>query len=153
MERRGAPVTAFLRVADGPIRLRCKVYEPDHVLVLDPLLLPRVELTDGRAGWLVVNTVASPGSIEVPEPWRVATVDAVRIARARGLGGGAFPIVNSPLAGAFARVTGLAGLEALCAAIREYAPAAGESNAAAARDAWESVATGTGTWAIEGNLP
>ena len=32
VERRGAPVTAFLRVADSPINLRCEIYEPDDFM-------------------------------------------------------------------------------------------------------------------------
>jgi 2-oxoacid:acceptor oxidoreductase gamma subunit (pyruvate/2-ketoisovalerate family) len=139
VERRGAPVTAFLRVADRPIHLRCKVDEPDHLLVLDPLLLGQVELPADRAGWLVVNTAGGPASLDRYAPWRVATVDATHIARARGIGGGALPIVNSPMAGAFARVTGLVGLDALLAAVRESAPAQLEANVAAAEDAWEAV--------------
>jgi len=139
VERRGAPVYAYLRISDRPIRLRCRVYLPDHVLVLDPQLLRQVELPPGRPGWLVVNTAADPASLPAPEPWRAAAVDATRIARNCGLGGGAFPIVNSPMAGAFARVTGLAGLPALLAAIREFAPSGAEQNAAAARAAWEAV--------------
>ena len=139
VERRGAPVNAYLRISDRPIRLRCRVYQPDHVLVLDPQLLRQVELPPGRPGWLVVNTAADPASLSAPEPWRAAAVDATRIARAHGLGGGAFPIVNSPMAGAFARVTGLAGLPALLAAIGEFAPSGAEQNAAAAREAWQAV--------------
>lgn len=139
VERRGAPVTAFLRLSDAPIRLRCKVHAPDHVVVLDPNLLPQVELPPRRHGWLVVNTPADPGTLAAPEGWRVATVDATRLARAHGVGGGALPIVNSPMAGAFARVTGLVGLEALESAIREMAPAAAEANVRAAREAWDGV--------------
>ena len=139
VERRGAPVYAYLRISDRPIRLRCRVYLPDHVMVLDPQLLRQVELPPGRAGWIVVNTAADPASLGVPEPWRAAAVDATRIARANGLGGGAFPIVNSPMAGAFARVTGLAGLPALLAAIREFAPSGTEQNVAAAQEAWRAV--------------
>ncbi len=142
VERRGAPVTAYLRIADRPIHLRCKVYEPDHVLVLDPHLLGRVELPAHRAGWLVANTPADPASFELPSQWRVATIDAVRIARGRGLGSGALPVVNSPMAGAFARATGLVGLEALLAGIRESAPTATEANVAAARAAWDAVRIG-----------
>ena len=37
-ERRGAPLQAFLRISDEPIRLREKIYEPDIVVVLDPSL-------------------------------------------------------------------------------------------------------------------
>jgi len=139
VERRGAPVTAFLRISDGPIRLRCKVYAPDHLVVLDPNLLPRVELPPGGHGWLVVNTAADPGALAVPEGWRVATVDATRLARAHGVGGGALPIVNSPMAGAFARVTELVGRDALASAIREMAPAAAEANVRAAHEAWDEV--------------
>ena len=149
VERRGAPVNAYLRVSDRPIRLRCRVYLPDHVLVLDPQLLRQVELPAGRAGWLVVNTAADPASLPFPEPWRSATVDATRIARQCGLGGGAFPIVNSPMAGAFARATGLVGLPALLAAIREFAPSGAEQNAAAAQRAWEAVRLSR-AWHAEG---
>lgn len=147
VERRGAPVNAYLRVSDRPIRLRCRVYQPDHVMVLDPRLLPQVELPPGRAGWLVVNTAADPASLPTPEPWRAAAVDATRIARANGLGSGAFPIVNSPMAGAFARATGLVGLPALLTAIREFAPSGAEQNVAAAREAWETVRLGRGLYA------
>ncbi|MGA9458601.1 MAG: 2-oxoacid:acceptor oxidoreductase family protein, partial [Desulfobaccales bacterium] len=38
-ERRGAPVMAFCRVDDRRIRLRCKILQPDVVVVLDPSLL------------------------------------------------------------------------------------------------------------------
>jgi 2-oxoacid:acceptor oxidoreductase gamma subunit (pyruvate/2-ketoisovalerate family) len=139
VERRGAPVTAFLRISDRPIHLRCKVYEPDHVLVLDPNLLAQVQLPADGDGWLVVNTGADPASLTVPPGWRTAAFEATRAARARGLGSGAMPIVNSPMAGAFARVNGLVGLEALVAAIREMAPTAAEENVEAAREAWEAV--------------
>ncbi|MGC9022020.1 MAG: 2-oxoacid:acceptor oxidoreductase family protein, partial [Dissulfurimicrobium sp.] len=37
-ERRGAPVTAFIRVSDSQIRTREKVYNPDIVVVLDSSL-------------------------------------------------------------------------------------------------------------------
>ena len=39
-ERRGAPVLAFSRVDDKPIKLRCKIVKPDVVVVLDASLLP-----------------------------------------------------------------------------------------------------------------
>src|SRR5512134_1988725 len=34
VERRGAPVTAFLRFSEGPIFLRCEVTAPDDLVVL-----------------------------------------------------------------------------------------------------------------------
>ncbi len=139
VERRGAPVTAFLRIASGPIRLRCKVYAPDHVLVLDRQLVPLVDLSGGRVGWFVANTPLAPAALELSAGCRVATVDATRIARARGLGTGAVPVVNAPMAAAFARVTGLVGIDSLIQAIRETVPAATDANVEAAREAWTTV--------------
>jgi len=138
VERRGAPVTAFLRIASEPIHLRCKVERPDHVLVLDPALLPQIELPPA-GGVVVANSPLAPAALALPGGWRVAVIDATRIARARRLGSGALPIVNSPMAGAFARATGLVGLAALLQAIREGVPSAPVANAAAAEEAWESV--------------
>lgn len=142
VERRGAPVTAFLRIADEPIHLRCRVERPDHVLVLDPALLGLVELPPARgadAPVLVANSTLAPADVAAPPGWRVAALDGTAIARARRLGSGATPIVNCPMAAAFARATGLVGLDALLVAIREGVPAAPEANAAAAAEAWERV--------------
>jgi 2-oxoacid:acceptor oxidoreductase gamma subunit (pyruvate/2-ketoisovalerate family) len=139
VERRGAPVTAFLRIASEPIHVRCRVERPEHVLVLDPALLERIELPAPSGGAVVVNWPGAAAEFAIPAGWRVATLDATRIARSRRLGTGATPIVNSPMAGAFARATGLVGLDALLAAIREAVPAAPEENVAAAVEAWEQV--------------
>src|SRR3990172_1361702 len=42
-ERTGAPVMAFLRCDHAPINEHYNVYEPDHVVVLDPMLLTSVD--------------------------------------------------------------------------------------------------------------
>jgi pyruvate ferredoxin oxidoreductase gamma subunit/2-oxoisovalerate ferredoxin oxidoreductase gamma subunit len=139
VERRGAPVTAFLRIAQERIPLRCRVERPDHVLVLDPALLPMIELPTGRGGAVVVNSPLAPDALELPVGWRVATVDGTRLARAHALGSGALPIVNAPMAGAFARATALVGRTALLSAIREMVPVSPDENVAAAREAWELV--------------
>lgn len=139
VERRGAPVTAFLRVADAPISVRCRVERPEHLLVLDPALLEDLDLPPGRGGVLVANTSSPPAALRVPPGWRVATLDATAIARTRRLGSGALPVVNSPMAAAFARASGVVGLDALLAAIRENVPASHDENVAAAAEAWRSV--------------
>ena len=46
-ERRGAPVTAFLRVSSEPIYLREKIDHPNVVVVLDPTLLGSVDVCEG----------------------------------------------------------------------------------------------------------
>ena len=43
-ERTGAPVVAFCRIDDLPIRLRDPVADPDAVIVQDPTLLHHVDL-------------------------------------------------------------------------------------------------------------
>ena len=47
VERRGAPVTAFLRLDRNAIRLRCEVTTPDDIIVLDPTLVDAVDVTSG----------------------------------------------------------------------------------------------------------
>jgi 2-oxoisovalerate/pyruvate ferredoxin oxidoreductase gamma subunit len=68
VERRGAPVTAFLRVNDRPIQLRTSVTQPDIVVVLDPGLLKTTPVADGlRPGGLVlVNSRHAPSEIAAP---------------------------------------------------------------------------------------
>jgi pyruvate ferredoxin oxidoreductase gamma subunit/2-oxoisovalerate ferredoxin oxidoreductase gamma subunit len=58
VERRGAPVTAFTRIDDHYVNLRCEIYEPDHLVVLDPTLMEAVDITAGlkEGGIIVVNS-------------------------------------------------------------------------------------------------
>jgi len=141
VERRGAPVVAFTRVSDGEIRERCEIYEPDHLIVLDPVLTETVNITAGlkEGGWIVVNTNRSMTKDDVPGAYRLATVDANTIAVKYGLGSRATPIVNTAILGAFAAATGLVGLEAVLEAIKEFVPLKKENNAKAAEDAFKSV--------------
>jgi pyruvate ferredoxin oxidoreductase gamma subunit len=84
-ERRGAPVIAFSRVSDRPIRIRTAIQEPTMVAVLDPSLLRLVKVDRGLqpGGTVVLNTSKSAG--EIRETFgiraRLAIVDANRIAR------------------------------------------------------------------------
>jgi pyruvate ferredoxin oxidoreductase gamma subunit/2-oxoisovalerate ferredoxin oxidoreductase gamma subunit len=131
-ERRGAPVTASLRVDATPIVVRCDVGEADHLLVLDSSLLP--DLPDEilrTGGTIVVNSSHAP-CWRMPGASRVVAVDASAIARAAGLG----TIVSTPLLGAFAASTGLVTLEDLVAAVEEWSPAKKRENVAACTDGY-----------------
>ena len=141
VERRGAPVEAYLREDDRKILLRTNVYTPDHVVVLDPTLLDVVDVTRGLKprGLVLVNTDKPAAAYPACGAFLVCTVDASRIALRRLLGSRTHPIVNTAILGALARATGLVSLEAVCDAIRDEVPSHQEANAAAARDAWESV--------------
>ncbi len=141
VERRGAPVYAFIRIDDKPIILHCKVYEPDHIVVLDPALLEAIDVTAGlkEGGWIIINTVRKPDELNFPQKYKVATVDATGIALKYGLGSKAAPIVNTPMLGAFARVMGIVKLSSVIEAIKENVPAKPEENAKAAEEAYNSV--------------
>ncbi len=48
-ERRGAPVRAYTRVSERPIRRHDQVTEPDVVVVLEPALAHEVDVSEGVA--------------------------------------------------------------------------------------------------------
>lgn len=138
VERRGAPVTAFLRVDEVPIRLRCEVMEPDDIIVLDPTLVDATDVAAGLkpGGTILVNTPRPPAAYPALQArFQVVTVDASSVATRHGLGSRTQPIVNTAILGAFAAATGLVGLESVCRAIREEVPMHPEANEAAAREA------------------
>jgi 2-oxoacid:acceptor oxidoreductase gamma subunit (pyruvate/2-ketoisovalerate family) len=141
VERRGAPVLAFARISESPIRLRTHVYEPHHVMVLDPALMEYVDVTTGLhpEGWIVINSPLPPESFPLSQSWNIATVDATAIAAHHGIGTETQPIVNTTMVGALARVTGLVSLENLERAVSESVPARAEANREATREAYESV--------------
>ncbi|MDI6809547.1 MAG: 2-oxoacid:acceptor oxidoreductase family protein [Candidatus Eisenbacteria bacterium] len=141
VERRGAPVMAFLRVDQQPIQLRINIYEPDHIIVLDPTLVKAVDVTSGLKpnGWILVNSSHSPETFHHLEGFRIATVDATSIAIRNGLGSRTNPIVNTAIMGAFSKVTGLVGIDSINLAIREEVPGKRDENARTAREAYEEV--------------
>jgi len=143
VERRGAPVTAFLRVDRAPIRLRCEIMEPDGIIVLDPTLVDATDVTAGLklGGTVLINTArAAETYADLQARYRVVTVDASSVAAKHGLGSRTQPIVNTAILGAFATASGLVGLESVCRAIREEVPMKAEANEAAAREAALAVA-------------
>lgn len=142
VERRGAPVMSFTRVSDGEIRERCEIYEPDHLIVLDPVLLDTINITAGlkEGGWIIINTNREMGANESLGKFKIATVDANSIALKFGLGSRSAPIVNTAIVGAFAGATKLVGLKAVLDAVEEFVPLRKENNRKAAEEAYKSVA-------------
>jgi len=141
VERRGAPVMAFTRVSESEIRERCQIYEPDHLVVLDAILIETVKITDGlkEGGWIVINTSGSLENSDLTKRYQVATIDANAIAIKYRLGSRAAPIVNTAIVGAFAGATGLVGIDAVQEAIEELVPIKKKENAQAAQEAYEKV--------------
>jgi len=146
VERRGAPVVAFTRIAEpgDEFFVRQDILEPDHLIVLDPTLLSSTDVLSGlkKGGWVVVNAPDQPDSLGIPPDFRVATVNASDIAVKHGIGSRTQPVVNTTVLGAFARVTGLVKLESLLRAIENEAPTKTDENKAAAREAYDKVNAG-----------
>ncbi len=141
VERRGAPVAAFVRVDDKPVLIRSQIYEPDHIIVLDPTLIESVDVTKGlkKGGWILINTIRPPSEFSNLSQFKIATVDASGIAVKYMLGSKSHPIVNTGILGAFARVTGFVSLKATVEAIVENVPLMPENNAKAAEEAYKNV--------------
>jgi pyruvate ferredoxin oxidoreductase gamma subunit len=112
-ERRGAPVQAFVRTDDKPIRIRAEIRQPDAVVVLDPGLLSIVDVSSGlkEKGVIIVNTKKTPEEIKsrFGNRWSVATIDASAIA-IKTIG---VPIVNTTMLGAIVKVTGVVKISSL----------------------------------------
>lgn len=64
-ERMGAPITAYNRISDNPIRVHSNIYNPDYVVVVDQTLLEAVDVTEGLSedGAIIVNSEKSPEEI------------------------------------------------------------------------------------------
>ena len=141
VERRGAPVQAFVRFSDEKIRLRSQVYEPDYIIVQDPTLIGDVDVFMGmRAGGIaIVNTEKPDLDARVPEGVKVYTIDATTIALEE-LG---VPITNTTLMGAFAAATGEIQLESLEHALRNrFSGSMADKNVRAAERAYNLVGGG-----------
>lgn len=140
VERRGAPVKAFLRVADAPIRVRSAIETPDWVIVLDPILLGQPETWSGTgpATRVLFNSRGDDWALP-PGLGAVFAVDATGIAVRHGIGTRTTPIVNTAVAGAFARATGLVSIDSVAAAIRRQVPSKPEQNVRAATEAYEET--------------
>lgn len=138
-ERSGAPVQAFCRFDDRPITNRNLIYEPDHVVVLDPTLVgPSIVGGLKSGGWILLNTPEPLARFAEDFPDNsVATVDATAIARAHGLGTRSVPIVNTALAGGVARMLGFP-LDEMLASVEHLG--FGAANVSAATDAHGAIA-------------
>lgn len=138
-ERRGAPVMAYNRISDKPIKIRSGIYNPDVVVVLDPSLIGLVNVTDGLKadGLLVVNTAKEPDVIreQLKYKGKLAVVDATHIAKEE-LG---VAIANTTMLGAVLKATKVLKLESLDEPIKERFGRLASTNKAALKRAFDSV--------------
>jgi pyruvate ferredoxin oxidoreductase gamma subunit len=140
VERRGAPVQAFVRFSNEKIRLRSQIYEPDYIIVQDSTLIRDVNVFAGMSegGIAIINT-EKKRNYSLPTGVRLLVIDATQIAlEEMGL-----PITNTTLMGAFAAASGEIAIDALKDAIAERFPGKlAETNFAAAKRAYNMVLEG-----------
>lgn len=150
-ERRGAPVTAYARIASEPIKVRTNVYEPDYVIVLDPSLLglPSVRAGLKPDGTIVANTQLNAQEVrKVLGGYlgRLALVDAtgiaMRVLRAA--------ITNTAMLGALARASGILGIEAFVEPLKARFGRAADRNIQALRTSYEETSIFEGPLADSG---
>lgn len=108
-ERRGAPVTAFVRLAREPFRRRNQILHPDFLIIQDPALLRVPGVLDGLAagGAVLVDGTRAPEAVEA------VALPATRLAQ-EYLGR---PVPNTALVAAFLALTGMLPLAALAHAL------------------------------------
>ncbi len=137
-EREGAPVLAFVRISDVPIRVRQQIYQPDYLIVQDPSLLYSSPVLEGLKadGLVVVNSTKPREELPIPLEIEVVTVPALKIAL-EVIGK---PLFNVVMVGAFACASRLVRQEAVIEVIkRRYPGELGEREAEATLKACESL--------------
>jgi pyruvate ferredoxin oxidoreductase gamma subunit len=144
-ERTGAPVVAFCRFSDKPIRLREPIVEPDALIVQDPTLLHQVDLFAGvgRDSYILINTSRSTEKLGIDEFLRSFRAERVLVVPATDLAREHVgrPLPNAALLGAFAALTGALSIDSVTAAIRDrFSGRIAEGNVAAAEAAYELAA-------------
>lgn len=143
-ERMGAPVTAFTRISEEPIRLHCAIQDPDVVIVLDNTLLKAVPVTAGINqvdDVIIVNSTEDPIVVRKTlkiTTGKVWTVPATEIAL-KILGA---PITNTALLGVVAKATGIVTMEGIEKTVKgRFRLDLAEKNIAVIKQAYEEAKT------------
>ena len=107
-ERMGAPITAYNRISDTPIRSHSNIYEPDYVVVVDDTLLESVDVTAGlkEEGAIVINTTKAGEELKKllkGYKGKIYTIDARKVSMETL--GKYFP--NTPMLAAIIKVSGI----------------------------------------------
>lgn len=143
-ERTGAPVVAYCRISDSPIRTREPVLSPDLVVVQDRTLLPILNVFSGLTenGYVLINSSKRSADLGLSDlqarqpAGHFMTIPATDIAREHT--GRTVP--NAVLLGGVAALTGLYRMESVSHAIMNRFPGkVGERNVAAAQAAYDLV--------------
>ena len=133
-ERRGAPVTSFLRVDDEKIYLKCEIKRPDRLIFFAPDLIDEgeIERTLKPDGFVLINTLFNGDHFAGLRTSDLSVVNASAIAQEEGVG----TAINTTILGSYCRVAGDVPMNVLEEAIRASVPAKIEENVKAALRAY-----------------
>lgn len=139
-ERTGAPVVAYCRISEEPIRTREPVMKPHALVIQDSTLLHQVDVFAGLRpdGYVLINSRSTPTELGLDEldTDHLLTIPATDLAMEHV----GKPLPNAVLLGGLAALTGIVRLEAVSDAIRErFPPALAAANVAAAAAAYTLV--------------
>ena len=119
-ERSGAPIRAYTRISNNPVRQHCSVTDPGIVVVLDPTLVGAINVAEGvgEEGIIIANTPLSPQELRRKlglVKGRVLAVDATRIS----LDTIGRNIPNTPILGALLKAIPVVKKESVLQAIKD----------------------------------
>ncbi|MFC1980318.1 2-oxoacid:acceptor oxidoreductase family protein [Chloroflexota bacterium] len=117
-ERQGAPVAAFVRVDCKPVLQNTQVYEPDCLIILDPLQARSEATFIGlkNSGTVVLSTTKQVTERQYENVGVIGFIDGIAIAL-KEIGR---PIANTCMLGSFAKTTNWITLDSIMASLKEY---------------------------------
>ena len=119
-ERRGAPVTSFLRFDEKEIRQTTNIYHPDWIVCIDPTLFRTVDIFEGvKAGGILIQATAK----DVKELLIPKLIRTVGLCKAFHIALEVFgrSITNTIMLGALLKTTNVVSLDSLNQALEEVA--------------------------------
>ena len=112
-ERMGAPIRAFTRISEKPIRVHTQIYEPDIVVVLDGTLIGKVDVAKGlkKGGIILANYPGTPAELKkkLGTDAECHTLNATKISMEE-IGK---PVANTSMLGALIKLSPIVSYEAL----------------------------------------
>jgi pyruvate ferredoxin oxidoreductase gamma subunit len=120
-EKRGAPMTAYDKIADEPILDHSKWMSPDYVLVIDPSLVFQEEIVDNTTDetiFIVTTHLSKNELIKLAKHLdgkKLYVIDAIKISQEEI--GRAIP--NTPMLGAFIKISQILPFEDFLVSIED----------------------------------
>ena len=118
-ERSGAPMRAFNRISDQPIKIHSGIENPDIVVLIDDTLITTMNVVEGlkEDGILIVNTQKSIDEIRKRTGFggKICIVPATKIALEEIKRG----IPNTVMLGALVKITGVVPLDSIVEQFKE----------------------------------